>query len=110
MSRGDYLGEFEHLVLLAVLRLGDGTYGVPIRDEIVQRADRDVSFGAVYSTLRRLESKGWIETWMSAPTPVQGGRSRKRVRLTDRGLETVQRAQERLARMAEGLGGVLGQA
>ncbi len=109
MARDDSLGEFEHLVLLAVLRLGDGTYGVPIRDEIVERAGRDVSFGAVYSTLRRLESKGWIETWMSTPTPVKGGRSRKRVRLTPAGLETVQRAQERLARMTEGLGGVLGQ-
>lgn len=110
MPRDDYLGEFEHLVLLALLRLGDGTYGVPIRDEIIERAGRDVSFGAVYSTLRRLEAKGWIETWMSAPTPVQGGRARKRVRLTRQGLETVQRAQERLSRMAEGLGGVLGQA
>ena len=110
MSRDDYLGEFEHLVLLALVRLGDGTYGVPIREEIVERAGRDVSFGAVYSTLRRLESKGWIETWMSDPTPVQGGRSRKRVRLTPVGLDMVQRAQQRLSRMAEGLGGVLGQA
>lgn len=110
MSRDDYLGEFEHLVLLAVLRLGDGTYGVPIREEIEARAGRDVSFGAVYSTLRRLESKGWIETWMSDPKPIPGGRARKRVRLTPVGLETVQRAQERLSRMAEGLGGVLGQA
>jgi DNA-binding PadR family transcriptional regulator len=110
MSRDDYLGEFEHLVLLALVRLGDGTYGVPIREEIVERAGREVSFGAVYSTLRRLESKGWIETWMSEPTPVQGGRSRKRVRLTSVGLETLQRAQQRLSRMAEGLGGVLGQA
>ena len=107
MGRDDSLGEFEHLVLLAVLRLGDGTYGVPIRDEIEARAGRDVTLGAVYSTLRRLEDKGWLSTWMSDPEPVPGGRSRKRVRMTPDGLETVRRAQERLGRMSEGLGGVL---
>lgn len=105
MTRSDYLGEFEHLVLLAILRLGAGTYGVPIRDEIERRADRDVTLGAVYSTLRRLESKGWIESWMSEPEPVPGGRSRKEVRLTAEGRATLQRAQQRLGRMAEGLEG-----
>ena len=51
----DYLGEFEHLVLLAVMQLGNDAYGVPIRQLIAERAERDVSFGAVYSTLRRLD-------------------------------------------------------
>jgi DNA-binding PadR family transcriptional regulator len=107
VSRSDYLGEFEHLVLLAILRLGEGTYGVPIRDEIESRAGRRVTVGAVYSTLRRLESKGWIETWMSDPEPVPGGRSRKEVRITDVGRASLRRAQERLGRMAEGLDGAL---
>ena len=53
-----YLGEFEHLVLLAVVRLRNDAYGVPIRRTIEERAERSVSFGAVYSTLRRLEAKG----------------------------------------------------
>lgn len=108
MGTGDALGEFEHLVLLAILRLGPGTYGVPIRDEIESRAGRDVTLGAVYSTLRRLESKRWIETWMSAPDPVPGGRSRKEVRLTLDGTETLRRAHARLGRMAEGLDEALG--
>lgn len=107
MAREDYLGEFEHLVLLAVLQLGPGTYGVPIRDEIEARADRSVSFGAVYSTLRRLESRGLVESWTGEPEPVPGGRARKLLRLTADGLAALQRSRERLDRMAEGLGDVL---
>ncbi len=108
MGRAEALGEFEHLVLLAILRLGPGTYGVPIRDEIENRAGRDVTLGAVYSTLRRLEAKGWIETWMSEPEPVPGGRSRKEVRLTPEGSRILRSAHARLGRMAEGLDEALG--
>lgn len=107
MGRSEALGEFEHLVLLAILRLGPGTYGVPIRDEIESRAGRDVTLGAVYSTLRRLEAKGWIDTWMSEPEPVPGGRSRKEVRLTPDGHATLRRTHHRIGRMAEGLDEVL---
>ncbi|MEK9499660.1 PadR family transcriptional regulator [Gaopeijia maritima] len=107
MTRSDALGEFEHLVLLAILQLGPGTYGVPIRDEIEARAGRDVTLGAVYSTLRRLEAKGWIESWMSDPEPVPGGRSKKEVRLTSEGARTVREAHARIGRMAEGLSDVL---
>lgn len=107
MTRSDALGEFEHLVLLAILQLGPGTYGVPIRDEIEARAGRDVTLGAVYSTLRRLEGKGWIESWMSEPEPVPGGRSKKKVRLTPEGARTVRAAHARIERMAEGLSDVL---
>lgn len=107
MTRSDTLGEFEHLVLLAILRLGPDTYGVPIRDEIEGRAGRDVTLGAVYSTLRRLEAKGWITSAMSAPEPVPGGRSRKEVSLTPEGAETLRRAHGRIGRMAEGLDAVL---
>lgn len=108
MARDDYLGEFEHLVLLAILQLGEGTYGVPIRDEIEGRAGRPVSFGAVYSTLRRLESKGLVESWAGEAEPVPGGRARKLVRLTPEGLAALQRSRARLDRMADGLGDVLG--
>lgn len=107
MARDDYLGEFEHLLLLAILQLGEGTYGVPIRDEIEERAGRAVSFGAVYSTLRRLESRGLVESWTGEPEPVPGGRARKLVRLTPEGIATLQRSRARLDRMAEGLDGQL---
>lgn len=103
----DYLGEFEHLVLLAVLQSGPEAYGVPIRDEIEKRGGREVSFGAVYATLRRLEAKGLVESEKGDPEPVQGGRARKIVRLTEEGLEAVRASRARLDRMAEGLGELL---
>ena len=103
----DYQGEFEHLVLLAVMQAGPEAYGVPIRDEIEARGERDVSFGAVYATLRRLEKKGLVETELGDPEPVAGGRARKLVRLTADGLDAVRRSQARLARMSEGLSAVL---
>ncbi len=99
----DYLGEFEHLVLLAVLQTGPHAYGVPIRDEIHRRARRDVSFGAVYSTLRRLEAKGLVVSERGNPLPVPGGRARKIVRLTQAGLKAVRASQARIASMSEGL-------
>jgi DNA-binding PadR family transcriptional regulator len=107
VASDDYLGEFEHLVLLAVIRLGDDAYGVPIREEIEERAERPVTFGAVYATLRRLEAKGLIESRMSEPAAVPGGRARKLVDVTAEGLEAVRRSQARLGRMAAGLDGVL---
>lgn len=99
----DYLGEFEHLVLLAILQAGPKAYGVPVRHEIVRRAGRDVSFGAVYSTLRRLEAKGLVASEPGDPEPVSGGRARKLVRLTETGLEAVRASQARISRMSEGL-------
>ncbi len=102
----DAIGEFEHLVLLAVLRVGDGAYGVPIRDEIEETAGRSVSLGALYATLRRLEAKGWIaaETVVAPDT----GRDRKVVTVTPSGLAAVSQAQARMRRMADGLDHLLG--
>jgi len=99
----DYLGEFEHLVLLAVMRLGDDAYGVTIRRVIAQRADRDVSFGAVYSTLRRLAAKGLIEFNEEPSTGEAGGRPRRIAVMTAEGEAVVRAAQQRLLRMSEGL-------
>jgi hypothetical protein len=65
----EYLGEFEQVVLLAVLRLGKGAYGVPIRREIEGRTGRAVSVGALYSTLDRLESKGYLHSWFGERLP-----------------------------------------
>ena len=99
----DYLGEFEHLVLLAVMRLDDEAYGVPIRLLIAERAGRDVSFGAVYSTLRRLGSKGYIEFRDEPAAGEAGGRPRRIAVLTADGDAAVRAAQQRLSRMSEGL-------
>ena len=73
----DFLGEFEQIVLLALLRLGENAYGVPIRQEIEDRTGRPVSVGALYSTLDRLEGKGLVSSFFSDPRPERGGRSRR---------------------------------
>ena len=102
----DYLGEFEQLVLLALVRLGEDAYGVTIRQLLRERAARDASFGAIYSTLRRLEAKGLVRSSVGDPTPVRGGRAKKYVVITSRGREAVRQAQRAFGRMAEGLRGV----
>jgi len=81
----NHLGEFEQIVLLAVLRLRDRAYGVPIREEIEQRAGRKVTVGALYSTLDRLESKGYLHSWFADPTPRRGGRSKRYFQLLPAG-------------------------
>ncbi len=73
MSR-ESLGEFEHLILLSILRQGPDIYGVPIIREIEDRTGRIVSQAAAYLTLRRLEEKGWITSHLGEPTPQRGGR------------------------------------
>jgi DNA-binding PadR family transcriptional regulator len=100
----DYLGEFEHLVLLAVMQLRDDAYGVPIRRLIAERAEREVSFGAVYSTLRRLDAKGHV-TFREEPTEGgAGGRPRRVAQITQSGVRAVEASRRRLRRMAEAVG------
>jgi len=77
-AKAPVLGDFEQLVLLGVLRLEDAAYGASIRQEIHARSGRDVSINAVYTTLDRLESKGFLKSWVGAPTPQRGGRRRCR--------------------------------
>ena len=84
-----YLGEFEQIVLLAILRLGDDAYGVPIRREIEKRGERKVTVGALYSTLDRLEAKGYVSSWFADPTAERGGRSRRYFRLQPAGVEAL---------------------
>lgn len=103
MAGRDYLGEFEHIVLLALLRLEDRAYGVTIRQEIELRTGREVSFGAVYATLDRLEAKGLVRSHRGDPTPERGGRSKRFFRVTGRGVTALNRAHRALRRMTEGL-------
>src|SRR5882762_10383034 len=103
MPGRDYLGEFEHLILLALLRLEDRAYGVTVRQEIEFRARREVSIGAVYATLDRLETKGYVKSRYGDPTPERGGRSKRFFRVTAQGVAAVNRTQRALQRMTEGL-------
>jgi PadR family transcriptional regulator PadR len=103
MNGRDYLGEFEHIVLLALLRLDDRAYGVTVRQEIEQRTRRELSIGAVYATLDRLESKGYVRSRRGDPTPERGGRSKRFFRVTAKGVEAVNRTHHALRQMTEGL-------
>lgn len=99
----DYLGEFEHIIVLALLRLDDRAYGVTVRQEIQLRTRREVSIGAVYATLDRLEMKGYVKSRRGDPTPERGGRSKRFFRVTAKGVAAVNRAQRALHSMTEGL-------
>jgi PadR family transcriptional regulator, regulatory protein PadR len=103
MSSRDYLGEFEHIIVLALLRLEDRAYGVTVRQEIEIRTKREVSIGAVYATLDRLESKGHVKSHLGDPTPERGGRSKRFFRVTAKGVAAVNRTQRALVSMTEGL-------
>lgn len=103
MARSGYLGEFEQIVLLAVLRLGNNSYGVPIRQEIETRTGRMLTVGALYSALERLEDKGYLTSHYGDPTPERGGRSRRYFKVKPLGLRVLREARDELAAMWEGL-------
>jgi PadR family transcriptional regulator, regulatory protein PadR len=103
MSDRDYLGEFEHIVVLALLRLADQAYGVTVRQEIEVRISREVSIGAVYATLARLETKGYVNSYLGDPTPERGGRSKRFFRVNAKGLAAVNRTRRALEQMTDGL-------
>src|SRR5688500_17248643 len=97
------LGEFEQLILLAILRLRDDAYGVTIRAELADRTGRTVAPGALYTALDRLESKGLITSRMSDPTPQRGGRAKRQVTVTTAGMKALTRAVQAYERLLEGL-------
>jgi len=103
-----YLGEFEQLVLLALLRLGPNAYGMRIRHEIQERANRRASLGAVYTTLDRLEAKGFVSSWVGEPTPERGGRAKKFFKLEARGQAVLNESIRASVNMTAGLEPLLG--
>jgi DNA-binding PadR family transcriptional regulator len=103
MTDPAYLGEFEHIVLLGVMRLGDDAYGVTVRQEIATRTGRDVSIGAIYATLSRLEAKGLVKSRAGEPTAARGGRAKRLFQVTGHGLRSINEAQRVLKRMLDGL-------
>ena len=97
------LGEFEQIVLLAIVRIGDGVYGVPIVEEIERRTGRRVAPAAVHITLRRLEYKGLVASWLGDPTPQRGGKARRYVKVTRAGVESLRATRNVIDQMWQGL-------
>lgn len=97
------LGEFEQVVLLAILRLGAAAYGVTIRAEIEERTERAPAPGALYTTLDRLEGKGLVKSRFADPSPERGGRAKRYFKVTPAGVHAVARAQRSFKRLLEGL-------
>lgn len=102
------LGTFEHLLLLALVRLGDDAHGVPIRDEIETRTGRSASPGAIYTALARLEQRGLVRSRLGDPTPERGGKRKRQYRLTARGAEAIAHAHSAITQMAHGFKPKLG--
>ena len=97
------LGEFEYLLLTAAVRLGEDAYGAAIRQEIEATTQRRCSIGALYTTLDRLESKGLLKTWMGDPTPQRGGRAKRMVRVTAKGIQAAAAFYNAVTRVSRGV-------
>lgn len=97
------VGEFEQVVLLAILRLKDSAYGVSIRNEITACTEREPSPGSLYTTLDRLEEKGLVTSRFGDPTPERGGRAKRFFEVTEKGIRGVARAQRSYQRLMVGV-------
>ena len=97
------LGELETLILLAILRLGRETYGVPVRDEIEERTGKRLTRGAVYTVLSRLEKKAYITCTIGPPTPTRGGKAKHLYSVSDVGLQALRTSTRVIEQMRAGL-------
>ena len=107
MTERTYLREFEQLVLLSVMRLGDDAHGGEIRRDLEQTANRSVSVATIYVALSRMEQRGFVRSWMSDPTPVRGGKAKKHYAVKPEGSEALREAKATLERMWLGTGTAL---
>jgi DNA-binding PadR family transcriptional regulator len=98
-----FLGPFEHLLLLALAHLGDDAYTVPVRTFIEAQTGRDVSPGAIYTALGRLETRGLISSRFGDPTPERGGKRKKYYRLEPEGAAAVSETQQQFSRLGRSL-------
>src|SRR3569833_2483026 len=105
-KREELLGSLEHIVLLAVMRLGEEAYGITVRDEIDTTTGRDLSVGAVYATLVRLEAKGFIKSSAGEPTAERGRRAKLYFRVIADGKLALRNTQDMILKMSAGLKGV----
>ncbi len=103
MSAFDTIGEFEHMVLLAVLRLDDNAYAAAVGEEILRQTGRDLSRGSIYITLDRLESKGFLKSRMGEPTPERGGRAKRYYTLRPAAIKTLKESRKALENLWRGL-------
>jgi PadR family transcriptional regulator PadR len=103
MFAAPILGEFEQIVLLAVMRLGENAYGVTIREEIRICTERDPAPGALYTTLDRLEEKDLLTSRLGDPTPQRGGRAKRFFEVSASGSQAVAQAQRGYQRLLQGL-------
>jgi DNA-binding PadR family transcriptional regulator len=103
MPKRGFLGGFELLVLLALIRLGDDAYGVPISEAIEESSGREVALGSVYITLERLERKGFVSSKLGEPTAERGGRAKTYFHVTAKGLREVRLARQTLMSLWQGV-------
>ena len=103
MSNANLISNFELMVLLALLRLGDEAYGVPISQEIEEQSGQDVAVGSVYAALERLQDRGLVASHVGEPTPERGGRAKRYFNVTGKGLNVIQDTQKTLMRLWRGL-------
>jgi PadR family transcriptional regulator len=99
MRRRDYLGQFELMVLLAVIRIGEDAYGVPIARELEAASAREVGLGSVYAALERLEEKALVSSSVGDPTPERGGRGKQYFQVTSKGLKAAREARRTLSKL-----------
>jgi PadR family transcriptional regulator, regulatory protein PadR len=104
MPRGDLLGSLEHIVMLALVRLETNAYGMTIRREIQERTGRNISIGAVYATLDRLQAKGYVSSFLGEPTAERGGRAKRLFQIEADGELALRVSQEAIRKMTLGLG------
>jgi PadR family transcriptional regulator PadR len=103
MASRNYLGELELMILLAVIRLGDDAYGVPIAKELLETTGRDVALGSLYAALERLMQKELVSSTLGDPTPARGGRAKRYFRVTSRGLREAKMAKKALTGLWRGV-------
>ena len=103
MKRGELLGSLEHVILLALMQLDESAHGMIVRHEIQARTGRNISIGAVYATLERLEEKGYVSSFTGEPTPERGGRAKRLFRIEATGKRALQISEETIRSMTVGL-------
>src|SRR6186997_3264585 len=103
MANPNPISNFELMVMLALIRLGDDAYGVPISQEIEEQSGHDVAMGSVYAALERLQDRGFVSSSIGEPTPERGGRAKKYFKVTGKGMKVVQETQQTLTRLWKGL-------